>query len=192
MRDQVRDWRSLKLIGLVLTGMAGWYLWVGPPQERFDHGPRSRLKERPSQINRARVADLSLRLNGEEFGNHRHVIAQEATVTLTGHLLWIVSAIPPGAWPELKLSLRPMSQNGVDEDWDVDDRTRYWEWPCTPLGLERKINEAYKVSGKDLAPGEYHARLYLIVEDQELGNNTVDLLEAATVTIVPPPLDRMQ
>ncbi|MCA8986151.1 MAG: hypothetical protein KDA78_00825 [Planctomycetaceae bacterium] len=174
---------SLAIIAVLV--LLGWSLFPGkPPVDKFDHGPGSLLRKRPTHLNTEHVEDWSLLLNGEKVADNHLLLWYGQEIFLTGHLQPNLASIPPGAKSYLVLSMKPVWSKKLHEDWDFGITEQRWEWQCHALTEDRIIESDQRIRRSEFPPGDYSVRIYLAVEDEDAGENTVDLLATATLAIV--------
>jgi hypothetical protein len=168
-------WHRIGLTAILLSGCA----------EEISVADR-RACVRPAVVNRERVVEWELHVNGVPFEGHHHVLELGKPVAFTGRLVPKDKRITWRLDSSLRLVLRPQGEFSMEEDWTTitsEERTLELEaWFSKPETIDCKTTHPLR----NIEPGEYNARLCFLVLDnyRENQRTTVDLLATGTVTIV--------
>ncbi|MCG6155426.1 hypothetical protein [Rubinisphaera margarita] len=185
MSKSFRKWTALVVAAILLLLAWDWYR-LHTAEDKFDHGPLSLLDKRPAHTNTERIEDWSLLINGKTLAGQHHEIRIDEELHFTGHVSPVMSKLPPGGILQLLIAIRPAERFKIDEPWDVEGMDFQLEWRCGAITEDRIIDNKTFASGHVYSPGDYNARIYYTVEDQDAGENTIDLLATCTFTLLAP------
>jgi hypothetical protein len=145
--------------------------------------PIRRMNSRPAGINREKVVEWSLSVNGVPFEGQHHTLKRGAEVAIMGKLKPKENAVPLDTYPGMSIVLRPIDEP-ADKDWTAHGLPNAKMELEAPI-LGGKINGTPPLNAEYVPPGEYNARLYFRIVDPGRGKSTADMLATATVTVVP-------
>lgn len=144
--------------------------------------PIRRMNARPAGINREKVVDWSLSVNGMPFEGQHHTLKRGAEVTMLGMLKPKENAIPLDTYASMSIVLQPVDEP-ADKDWTAHGLPNA-KMELEAATLSGKINGTTLLNETYVPPGEYQPRLYFRIVDLGRGKSTADLLATATVTVV--------
>ncbi len=149
--------------------------------------PPPGLYDRPADIHTERILDWELTVNGVPVLDRTHTVRIGEPIRFQGHVNIDESKIAGKGITIrfIKVCLRPVTQS-ADKPWPrPGPKERPLEWDCPILKKEAVIDRTHVLDARRVPPGEYHARIYLTVEDIEDEQNHVDLIGRAHFTILP-------
>lgn len=150
--------------------------------------PPPGLYDRPAAIHTEKIIDWELTVNGVPILDRTHTVRIGEPIRFQGHVTVDESKIAGKGITVrfVKVCLRPETRS-ADKPWPrPSPEERHLEWDCPILKKEGVIDRMRVLEERWVPPGEYHARIYLIVEDIEDEQNSVDLIGRAHFTILPP------
>lgn len=173
--------------GLIVTcgiALVSAMLWLtfGTPTV----APRPRLRKiggvRTKELNRKRIRELNLSLNGVPFGSQRHEVNIGQDVEFVGQLKLHPDQIPTGL---ISASIMVVHYPvGTEESqWSRRNSRRQWRLPT--LRRERLIEQTHQINPKLLPPGDYELRHYLMIRDLEGEDDAFDYLGSAQLQVLP-------
>jgi hypothetical protein len=143
-----------------------------------------RARTRPATLDRSKLTEWKLTLNGVPFEGHAHQFKSNEVVHFAGFVKPVQGAIPPSTMPMLTVSLRPEGK-ATDQEWMANgSRGASLEMDAVIVSGTRVQKDAkVQLVPERFPPGSYDARLYFRVWDHRLGKSTADLIAISHVSI---------